>query len=73
MDKFNRTLHGYDPDEVNAFLDQVINHVEKMVSELKLKDSRIKELENELSSKNDMKDKLEQYQRMEETLSKTII
>ena len=37
MEKFNRTLRGYDPVEVNAFLDQVIGQVEKMVSEVKLK------------------------------------
>ena len=30
MDKFTRTLRGYDPDEVNAFLDKVIVQVEKM-------------------------------------------
>ena len=32
MDKFNRTLRGYDPDEVNQFLDQVIKQVEKMTN-----------------------------------------
>ena len=70
MDKFNRTLHGYDPDEVNAFLDQVINHVEKMVADMKAKDARIKELEDIVNSNSD---KVNQYQKMEETLSKTII
>lgn len=49
MDKFNRTLHGYDPDEVNAFLDQVISHVEKMVSDLREKDLKIKELEDKIN------------------------
>ena len=41
MEKFNRTANGYDPDEVNAFLDQVINQVEKIVGELKAGDARI--------------------------------
>lgn len=72
MDKFNRTLHGYDPDEVNAFLDQVINHVEKMVSEMKVKDARIKELEDKANKNSDLKDKVEQYERMESTLNKAI-
>lgn len=72
MDKFNRTLHGYDPDEVNAFLDQVINHVEKMVSEMKAKDARIKELEDKVNSNTNLKDRVEQYERMESTLNKAI-
>lgn len=70
MDKFNRTLHGYDPDEVNAFLDQVINHVEKMVADMKAKDARIKELEGII---NNSADKVNKYEKMEETLSKAII
>ena len=70
MDKFNRTLHGYDPDEVNAFLDQVINHVEKMVADMKAKNARIKELEDIV---NNNSEKVNQYEKMEETLSKTII
>ena len=35
MEKFNRTLRGYDPDEVNSFLDKVIGQVEGMVSQIK--------------------------------------
>ena len=46
MEKFNRTLRGYDPEEVNNFLDKVINQVEQMVDEIKDKDKRIKELES---------------------------
>lgn len=72
MDKFNRTLHGYDPDEVNAFLDQVINHVEKMVSEMKAKDARINELEDRVNKNSNLKEKVEQYERMEDTLNKAI-
>ena len=40
MEKFNRTLRGYDPDEVNHFLDQVIQQVEKIVKENKEKDKK---------------------------------
>ena len=37
MEKFNRTLRGYDPVEVNNFLDQVIKQVEDMVDDIKKK------------------------------------
>ena len=45
MEKFNRTLRGYDPEEVNSFLDKVIAQVEDMVSEIKEKDAKIAALE----------------------------
>ena len=45
MKEFARTANGYDPSEVNAFLDQVIDQIEKIVGELKAKDAKIKELE----------------------------
>ena len=32
MEKFSRTMRGYDPEEVNNFLDKVINQVETMVN-----------------------------------------
>ncbi|HPF83078.1 MAG TPA: DivIVA domain-containing protein [Bacilli bacterium] len=72
MDKFNRALHGYDPDEVNAFLDQVINHVEKMVDEIKVKDAKIKKLEAEINSSANVREKLAQYERMEKTMNSTL-
>jgi cell division initiation protein len=73
MEKFNRTLRGYDPEEVNAFLDKIINQVESMVNELKEKDKKISELQTlEIENKN-LKEKLAQYERMESTLNKTII
>ena len=31
MEKFNRVLRGYDPVEVNDFLDKVIAKVENMI------------------------------------------
>jgi len=73
MEKFNRTLRGYDPVEVNAFVDQVIGQVEKMVSESKAKDAKINELKS-LEAENDrLKEKLAQYERMESTLNKAIL
>lgn len=80
MDKFNRTLRGYDPDEVNRFLDQVIKHVEKMIADLKekdrqiaLKDEKIAELTKMVESTSSMRDKLSQYERMEATLNRAIV
>ena len=80
MEKFNRTLRGYDPDEVNEFLDKVIGRVEAMVKEMKKKDETIamqeKKIESftTLSDENKMlKDKLSQYERMEGTLNRAIM
>jgi len=80
MDKFNRTLRGYDPDEVNNFLDKVIKQVEKMITDLKekdkqiaLRDEKIAELTKMVNSTGHMRDKLAQYERMEATLNRAII
>lgn len=73
MEKFNRTLRGYDPVEVNAFLDQVIGQVEKMVSEGKIKDAKIRELKNVELENKALREKLMQYERMENTLNKAIL
>lgn len=80
MDKFNRTLRGYDPDEVNKFLDQVIKQVERMIAELKdkdkelsLRDAKIAQLEKMVNSTGHMRDKLAQYERMEATLNRAIV
>ena len=72
MEKFNRTAHGYDPEQVNAFLDQIINQVEKIVGELKVRDERILELEEELAKQDSLRERLGQYQRMEDTLNKAL-
>lgn len=73
MEKFNRTLRGYDPDEVNVFLDQVINQVEKMVAELKTKDHKIAELQHLEQENATLKAKLGQYENMEGTLNRAIM
>lgn len=72
MGKFNRVANGYDPNEVNQFLDQVINQVGVIIKESKAKDAKIKELESRLAGTEKLRDKLEQYQRMEQTLTKAI-
>lgn len=73
MEKFNRTLRGYDPAEVNAFLDQVINQVEKMVAELKLKDQKIATLQALEQENASLKSRLDQYENMEGTLNRAIM
>ena len=80
MEKFNRVLRGYDPDEVNAFLDQVIRQVELMIQDskqkdeiIKNKDSEIAELNKKLEGTTHIQDKLAQYERIEGTLNRAII
>lgn len=80
MDKFNRTMRGYDPEEVKKFLDQVIKKVEVMNAEAKKKDEKIRQQELKIAElsllfeeNQKMKHKLEQYERMEGTLNKAIM
>lgn len=80
MEKFNRTLRGYDPDEVNEFLDKIIGRVETMVQELKKKDEIINEKNNEINNfsnlteeNKNLKEKLAQYERIEGTLNRAIM
>ena len=73
MEKFKRALRGYDPDEVNKFLDQIIRQVEEMIAEIKERDVKIIELENAVQENIRLKDKVEQYERMEGTLNKALL
>ena len=73
MEKFSRVLRGYDPDEVNSFLDKVIAKVEAMVKEIDEKEKQIasyKVLEEENKQLND---KIAQFSRMEENLKRAIL
>lgn len=72
MEKFNRVVRGYDPNEVNAFLDEVIKKVEIMVKDMKEKDKKIEEL-SKLEKENQLlRGKVEQYRRTEETMNRAI-
>jgi len=73
MEKFNRTLRGYDPEEVNRFLDKVIAQVEEMVGQITEKDKKIAELQKFESENQHLKEKLMQYERMEGTLNRAIM
>jgi len=70
MEKFKKTLHGYNPKEVNAFLDDVIMQVEKMVTELKNKDAMIVNLQKEQSI---FVEQVNRYKAVEATMNKTIV
>lgn len=61
--EFGRRLRGYDEDEVNEFLDQIIKDYEAMIRENK-------DLQNQLHA---LQEKLGHFANIEETLSKTII
>lgn len=49
MESFNRVERGYDPEEVNSFLDQVIEKVELLVEDLEKKDALIKQYQSEIT------------------------
>ncbi|MBT2761715.1 DivIVA domain-containing protein [Paenibacillus sp. ISL-20] len=61
--EFARRIRGYDEDEVNEFLDQIIKDYESVIRENK-------ELGNQLMT---MQERLDHFSNIEETLSKTII
>ena len=73
MEKFTRTLRGYDPDEVNHFIDQVIIQVEIMVNDIKSKNKKIAELSSLEEENAKLKEKLATYERMEGTLNRAIL
>jgi cell division initiation protein len=79
MERFSRVLRGYDPEEVNKFLDQVIGHVEKMIASMKEKDKLIvslqeqnKQMESILKKTAGDRNKINQYERMEKSLNNAI-
>ncbi len=73
MEKFSRVLRGYDPEEVNVFLDNVIAKVESMVKEIEKKDKQIEENSHLQEENASLKDKVNQFSAMEENLRKAIL
>lgn len=61
--EFARRIRGYDEDEVNEFLDQVIKDYESVIRENK-------ELQNQMFS---LQERLDHFIHIEDSLSKTII
>ncbi|MDF2718584.1 MAG: septum formation initiator [Paenibacillus sp.] len=61
--EFGRRLRGYDEDDVNEFLDQIIKDYETYIRENK-------DLHNQVAA---LQERLDHFANIEETLSKTII
>jgi cell division initiation protein len=61
--EFGRSFRGYDEDQVNEFLDQVIKDYEALIRENK-------DLQNQLEV---LQERVDHFTNIEETLSKTII
>lgn len=61
--EFTRSFRGYDEDEVNEFLDQIIKDYEAVLQEKKELFERVNELD----------ERLEYFQNIEETLNKSIL
>lgn len=63
MKKFSNSFNGYNVQEVNQFVDDVIKQVDEMINKMKDKDREIIELNKEL----------EHYKNMETTLNRAVI
>jgi cell division initiation protein len=62
MRKFDKSLYGYNVNEVNAFVDDVVTNVDDMITKMKQKDMEIDRLNKEL----------EHYKKMDETLNRAV-
>ena len=76
----DNTFKNYTPEEIDRFLEQIIIQVEKMIEdnkaknkEIALRDAKIEELTKLVKSTARVQEKLEHYERMEETLRGAII
>ncbi len=63
MRKFSTSFNGYSKIEVNSFVSEVTHEYEAMLSKLKSQDSEI----------NNLKQELEKYKNMENTLNRAIM
>lgn len=63
MQKFDRSFNGYNIDQVNAFVDDVVVKVDDMITKMKNKDLEIDRLAKEL----------EHYKSMDATLNRAVM
>lgn len=63
MKKFDRSLNGYNVAQVNAFVDDVVDKVDDMITKMKQKDMEITRLNKEL----------EHYKSMDATLNRAVV
>lgn len=61
--KFDRSLNGYNIAQVNAFVDDVVDKVDDMITKMKQKDLEIERLNNEL----------EHYKKMDATINRAVV
>ena len=76
MEKFSRTLHGYNPEEVNSFLDEVINQVEKLIESNRQKNEEILLLKSQIKNvktSDELIKKAQKFDELEATLNKAIV
>ena len=63
MKKFDKSLNGYNVHQVNAFVDDVVEKVDDMITKMKQKDLEIDRLRKEL----------EHYKNMDATLNRAVV
>ena len=63
MDKFHYEANGYNKSEVNAFIERVIRETEGIINKCQEQKDEIK----------DLKDKLESYKILEDSINKSIV
>ncbi len=63
MDKFHYEANGYNRSEVNAFIERVIRETEGIINKCQEQKDEIK----------DLKDKLESYKALEDSINKSIV
>lgn len=63
MRKFDRSLSGYNVAQVNAFVDDVVDRVDDMITKMKEKDLEIERLNKEL----------EHYKKMDATINRAVV
>ena len=76
LEKFSRTLHGYNPEEVNSFLDEVINQVEKLIESNRQKNEEILLLKSQIKNaktSDELIKKAQKFDELEATLNKAIV
>ncbi len=75
MNKFKRSLFGYNTEEVNAFIDDIIKNVERIIKSNKDKSEKIEKLENEINylKKYPNKNIIKSEENLSKTLSDSIL
>ena len=76
LEKFSRTPHGYNPEEVNSFLDEVINQVEELIESNRQKNEEILLLKSQIKNaktSDELIKKAQKFDELEAALNKTIV